>query len=84
MFGCVLSQEENREKVQKGDYDVFILVGLKFSLHLTLCAMLLDVILVVFYWSLEVEIIAMQAEESVYFDIGLLGKKRIFKEKCLD
>jgi hypothetical protein len=48
LFGCVLSQEENREKVQKGDYDVFNLVGLKFSLRLTLCAMLLDVILVVF------------------------------------
>lgn len=48
LFGCVLSQGENRERIQKGDCDVFNLVGLKFSLRLTLCAMLLDVILVVF------------------------------------
>jgi hypothetical protein len=32
LFGCVLSQDEKVKKYKKGDYDVFHLIGLKFSL----------------------------------------------------
>lgn len=54
LFGCVLSQEEYREKTQKGDYDVLInLVGLKFSLHFTFCVLLLVMILVTMWLELR-------------------------------